>query len=135
MITNLETLKTMMLNSKLKPTYQRLKILGFMVGNTTHPTIEVIYKNLKNKIPTLSKTTLYNTLETFSKNSLVGKINIAQEVRFDGITKWHHHFVCEKCKAIVDINVSCPNCQRQEIEGNLITKVHGYFVGVCRQCR
>lgn len=135
MNTNLEALKIQLLKSKLKPTYQRLKILDFMFGNKSHPTIDIIYKKLKASIPTLSKTTLYNTLEAFAKNSLVGKVTIGQEIRFDGITTWHHHFLCEKCNNIVDINVACPNCNRQEIQGNLITQVHGYFVGVCKKCR
>jgi len=135
MITKLETLKTQLLNCKLKPTYQRLKILDFMADNKSHPSIDLIYKKLKDQIPTISKTTLYNTLEMFAKSGLVGKLTIGQEVRFDGITNWHHHFVCEKCAAIIDINLACPNCQKQEIEGNLIKQVHGYFRGICKKCR
>ncbi|MCK9582463.1 MAG: transcriptional repressor [Endomicrobiales bacterium] len=135
MITKLETLKTRLLNCKLKPTYQRLKILSFMAGNKSHPSIDLIYKKLKNQIPTLSKTTLYNTLEMFARSGLVGELTIGQEVRFDGITNWHHHFVCENCGAIIDINVTCPNCQKKEIEGHLIKQIHGYFRGLCKKCR
>jgi len=47
----------------IKPSYQRIKIFEYLYHEMNHPTADVIFKNLVNDIPTLSKTTVYNTLK------------------------------------------------------------------------
>src|SRR3970040_1018742 len=46
-----------------KLTPQRLAILKFMEGNTSHPAAEDIYRHIKKEYPTVSFATVYNTLE------------------------------------------------------------------------
>jgi hypothetical protein len=47
----------------------------------------------------------------------------------------HHHFICEKCGTIIDIDISCPNLNKTLIQGHHIKKVEGYFKGICRKCK
>lgn len=49
----------------IRPSLQRLAIMKFLLANRTHPTVEDVYKGLYQKIPTLSRTTVYNTLRMF----------------------------------------------------------------------
>ena len=49
----------------IKPSYQRMKIFQYLLDNHVHPTVDTIYKALCPEIPTLSKTTVYNTLNLF----------------------------------------------------------------------
>lgn len=49
----------------IKPSYQRMKVFQYLVDNHNHPTVDMIYKALCPEIPTLSKTTVYNTLNLF----------------------------------------------------------------------
>ena len=49
----------------IKPSYQRMKIFQYLLDNHNHPTVDTIYKALCTEIPTLSKTTVYNTLNLF----------------------------------------------------------------------
>ena len=44
----------------IKPSYQRVRILKYLVEKRNHPTVEMIHKELVSDIPTLSKTTVYN---------------------------------------------------------------------------
>ena len=119
----------------IKPTFQRTAILGFLRNNRTHPTIKVLHDSLVKTIPTLSKTTLYSTLELFAAKGLVTPLTIDRsEVRFDGRASSHHHFLCERCGRIIDIEVSCATSRRGEIEGHRIKEVHGYFKGICKDC-
>jgi len=53
-------------NHDIKPSYQRMKIFQYLLDNHVHPTVDTIYKALCPEIPTLSKTTVYNTLNLFS---------------------------------------------------------------------
>ena len=61
-------------NKSIKITSQRLEILKFLDINRNHPTAEQIYLKLKEKNPSLSKTTVYNSLETLNKNNIATKV-------------------------------------------------------------
>jgi Fur family peroxide stress response transcriptional regulator len=135
MITNKDALRDRLMNKGIKPTYQRAAILGFLQNNRTHPTIKSLHDSLVKTIPTLSKTTLYSTLELFAAKGLVVPLTIDRsEVRYDGLASSHHHFLCERCGRILDVDVSCANSRRGEIEGHRIREVHGYFKGTCKDC-
>jgi Fe2+ or Zn2+ uptake regulation protein len=135
MITNKDALRDRLMAKGIKPTYQRTAILGFLQNNRTHPTIKSLHDHLIKTIPTLSKTTLYSTLELFAGKGLVAPLTIDRsEVRYDGLASSHHHLLCERCGRIIDIEVSCPTSRRGEIEGHRIKEVHGYFKGICKDC-
>ena len=122
----------------LKPTYQRLAIYDFLDKNRIHPTVDQIYGQLHEKIPTISKTTIYNTLGMFMEKNLVIELTISgTEMHYDINVMPHHHFYCINCGTVFDIDLVCPhgNDQRSEIEGHRIDEIHGYFKGVCKDCR
>jgi Fe2+ or Zn2+ uptake regulation protein len=88
------------------------------------------------QIPTLSKTTLYSSLQLFAAKGLVRGLTIdPSEVRYDGVPGPHHHFYCAACRRILDIDVSCATGRTGELHGHRVDEVHGYFKGVCRACR
>ena len=137
MISSLEKLKTELKVRGLKPTFQRLKVLEYLRQNKTHPTAEIIYEHLSRKIPTMSITTIYNTLSIFLKKGLLSAITITgKEIRYDYNLSPHHHFLCIHCGRIIDINLACPyiNGKKKSIAGHRIEEVHGYFKGICKDC-
>ena len=65
-----------------------------------------IYCDLSNDIPTLSKTTVYNTLKLFVENGITSTLTIEEnEVRYDAIMTEHAHFKCDGCGTIYDIEI------------------------------
>jgi Fur family peroxide stress response transcriptional regulator len=135
-ITNMERLKETLETKGLKPTYQRLKILEYLEAHVdSHPTVEAIYEALVKKIPTMSMTTIYNTLNTFIEKSLVSAVTITgTELRYDSVTAPHHHFLCKKCGTILDVEVKCPIIDRDHVSGHQIDEIHGYLKGICKDC-
>ena len=88
---------------EIKPSYQRIKIFQYLVENKNHPTVDMIYKALCTEIPTLSKTTVYNTLNLFIEKKIVNVIVIEEnETRYDSVMAVHGHFKCEKCGKIYE---------------------------------
>ena len=136
MITNMERLKEVLTDKGLKPTYQRLKILEYLEGHVNaHPTVEAIYEALVKRIPTMSMTTIYNTLNTFIEKNLVSAVTITgTELRYDCMIKPHHHFLCKKCGTIFDVEVKCPIIDRNHVSGHQIDEIHGYLKGICKGC-
>lgn len=119
----------------LKPTYQRLRILEYLEKHRVHPTVDMIYKDLVKEIPTISKTTIYNTLNGFLKMGIISGLTITGiETRYEYKEFPHHHFWCRKCGKIMDISLKCPYSEKSRIDGFQIEELHGYFKGVCKEC-
>ena len=135
MVTDKNEWRQVLTARAIKPTYQRMAILESLSSDAGHPTVRALHARLVRTIPTLSKTTLYSTLELFARKGLVAPLLIdPAEARFDGILTPHHHFFCTSCGRILDLSLSCPNSRRGVVRGHRIDEVHGYFKGLCADC-
>ena len=121
--------------NSIKITPQRLEILRYLDEHRTHPTADQIFTELKIKNPSLSKTTVYNSVEILRDHGLIQSITISEsELRYDFKHGMHHHFLCKKCGGITDIDVECPNLGKMLECGHNVDEVHGYFKGICKKC-
>lgn len=135
MISNMKRFKEFLQTKGLKPTYQRLRILEYLEKHRTHPTVEEIYEYLTREIPTISKTTIYNTLNALLEKGIIHAITITgTETRYDFKTSPHRHLLCKRCGRIIDIEIECPYEGQNEIDGHRIEERHGYFKGICKNC-
>jgi len=119
----------------IKPSFQRMKIFEYLMNTTEHPTVDVIYKSLIHEIPTLSKTTVYNTLNLFVQNQVALLITIEDnETRYDANTSLHGHFKCEKCERVLDFKAEISDLVIKELDNFQINQQHIYFKGICSGC-
>ncbi len=117
------------------PSVQRIRIIEFLDNHRTHPTVDQIYTYLKDDIPTLSKTTVYNTLKRLADKGLVLELNLFEkEVRYEFNINPHIHFKCVKCGRIYDLNGSFSPYNDKTLEGHQITEHHINLKGICRNC-
>jgi Fe2+ or Zn2+ uptake regulation protein len=136
MNTNLKQLQIILEKKDIKPTYIRLKILNYLENKKTHFRAEKIFKAIKKEIPTISLTTVYNTLDIFRKKGLIRPLFITgKEVHYDRDTSSHFHFFCEKCGRIINLDTEYDGFEKENIGGNKIKEVYGYFKGVCKDCK
>ncbi len=119
----------------IKPSYQRIKIFEYLVNKRNHPTVDMIYSELVNKIPTLSKTTVYNTLKLFIDKKIVNMLTIEEnETRYDADTSYHGHFKCLECGQIYDIDLTNDITSNNDLNNMTILESHIYFKGYCNIC-
>ena len=124
-----------LLKSHIKPSYSRVKIMKYIMDKRSHPTVEEIYNELLPELPTLSKTTVYNTLNVFLKARLIQLITIEDnETRFDADLSEHGHFKCEKCGKIYDFSISLNDNPVEGLNGFRIDDKNVYFKGICPGC-
>ena len=121
----------------LKITPQRLAILEFLEGNASHPTAEDIYRYVTERFPSMSFATVYNTLEALKERGLIREIHVeGGRKRFDPNLKPHHHFICNGCGQIMDIEhkveVKLPKEEQEKYE---IQDYKIFFYGLCPYCR
>jgi len=119
----------------IRPSKYRIKILEFLMNNRCHPTIEQIYTELKPGNPDLSKTTIYNTLNTFLAAGIVRALSIeTDEVRYDIVMEIHGHFKCDECGIIFNFNINPDLLISEELTGFKVNDKNVYFKGICPEC-
>lgn len=121
----------------VQPSKPRLAICEYIMTHHTHPTVEDVYKGLCPQIPSLSLTTVYNTLRLFSEHDVAQMITIDDhKVCYDGNTSPHVHFYCKRCGRIIDLfEEPVPMVEKNRlIGGNIITEAQLYYKGICSQC-
>jgi Fur family peroxide stress response transcriptional regulator len=120
----------------MKLTPQRLAILEFLEGNTRHPSAEEIFGAVKDRFPTMSFATVYNTLEALKARGKLLELTIdPARKRYDPNPENHHHLMCIRCGKIKDIfrtfelEISDKERGSYELVGS-----HVEFYGVCPKC-
>ncbi|MDR1154109.1 MAG: transcriptional repressor [Bacteroidales bacterium] len=120
----------------IKSSMQRVVIMQYLMEHKTHPTIDQIFSDLLPSVPTLSKTTVYNTLKLFyDKKAVISLAIDDRNVRYDAETSDHAHFKCRKCGAIFDVPLEKTDIPafRGHISHNP-DEIQIYFLGVCGEC-
>ncbi len=122
----------------IKPSMQRLAIMDYLLDHySTHPTVAQIYDALSLTMPTLTKTTVYQSLKLFVKHKAVLMITIDERnVRFDADISAHAHFICKHCSHIYDLPLppGVKHVVPTLLEGHIISEIHLYYKGLCRIC-
>ncbi|HEY5133847.1 MAG TPA: Fur family transcriptional regulator [Candidatus Krumholzibacteriaceae bacterium] len=122
-----------------KLTPQRLAVIRYMLGNTEHPSALKIHKELRRRYPTLSFSTVYNTLGMLEKIAEVQSLHIFDDyLNYDPTIAPHIHLYCKGCGNIYDIMFEGRNdvvVPRNEIEGFLIDSIGLVMKGTCKHCR
>ncbi|MDR0844905.1 MAG: transcriptional repressor [Tannerella sp.] len=120
----------------IKPSVQRAAIMSYLLKYRTHPTVDEVYRKLLPQIPTLSKTTVYNTLNLFVEQGVAVQLDIDERnVRFDGTMEPHAHFRCKKCGCIVDVpfpEVRQILCQKRDFT---VEDISVNVKGICKACK
>jgi Fur family peroxide stress response transcriptional regulator len=122
-----------------KLTPQRLAVIKYMIGNKNHPSALAIHKDLKKRYPSLSFSTVYNTLNVLEEIGEVRPIYIFSEhVNYDPSVEPHLHFFCTDCKRIHDIfpgELEGIRLPAGEVNGHIITSSQVILKGTCKDCR
>jgi len=113
----------------MKHSYQRDVILEQTI-KLNHPSVELIYENVKKQIPNISLGTVYRNLKQLEENNLIKKITIENNYHFDKTIDKHFHFYCKECKSIYDVQIDIDVCK-------IPHKVDTYsveLIGICQKC-
>ncbi len=122
----------------LHVTLPRIAIYKMLLKQNGHPSAEDVFQGVRKEHPNLSLATVYKTLEMLAENDLIAKVTPLHDVaRYDCNNQFHHHFVCLRCRKIVDIESEDLNRLSVPKELNEKYTITGYqvqFEGLCHSC-
>lgn len=124
----------MMHSAGVRPSLQRVATLD-CICRLGHPTADEIYEALAPGLPTLSKTTVYNSLHALVEGALVRELDIESGTCHYDLAPQprHSHFMCRRCGRIFDMPFP-DNLAAGAAEGFAVDCVDIYFKGICRDC-
>ncbi|GIS40258.1 MAG: transcriptional repressor [Pseudomonadota bacterium] len=100
----------------LRPTRARTRIGMILLDKPKHLSADQVHEKLKLKGYTISKATVYNTLNAFAKYGIVSEVTIdPSRTYYDSTTKAHHHFFNVDTGQLMDIasdDISVENIPR-----------------------
>ncbi len=106
-----------------------------------HPSAEDVYSALSADYPSISKATVYRTLNRMADDGCALKVSVADGAdRFDDTLRPHYHVVCTECGRVDDVVVSdelasLDFAAAANASGYTITGHDLLFKGVCEVCR
>jgi Fur family peroxide stress response transcriptional regulator len=120
-------------------TPQRLAVLGIL-AQSQHPSVEVIYQQVRQQFPTTSLATIYKTVTLLKELGQVLELGFADwGSRYDGHRPYPHpHVVCTRCGQIADPEFSAmPEMAREMAvkSGFRIISHRLDFFGLCPACQ
>ncbi len=119
-------------------TVQRRVILEALAAREDHPTADRIFGDVREKLPGLSRTTVYRVLETLVKVGAARKVcHPGASARFEVKMERHHHLVCLHCEKVVDLDD--PSLDRIPLPaarglGFEVADYSIHFRGICSAC-
>ena len=88
----------------LQATPQRIAVAEYVLRTHSHPSADEVWENVRRRCPTISRATVYNTLNLLvEKGLLTTQVLKEGTVVFDCNVEPHHHFVDERTGRVYDV--------------------------------
>jgi Fur family transcriptional regulator, peroxide stress response regulator len=131
-----EAIKRSLENSGFRCTPQRYAVMAFLMERNRHPTAVEIFEAVNRVDPRSSKATIYNNLRDLVQAGLVREVAVeGRAARFDATGMRHHHFICDRCGNVEDLDwyaVSKP--ASRSLGRRILRECELIFRGLCTKC-
>ena len=137
----LKYFKDALRQESLRFTSQRLAILEDIIQNEDHRECDDIHQSLKSRNVSVSRATIYRTLDLLEKVGIIRKMNIGDgRFRYENqLSRSHHdHLICVRCGKIIEFIDQEVEHRQERIAAkygfDLEDHTHQLF-GVCTECQ
>jgi Fur family peroxide stress response transcriptional regulator len=123
--------------NNLRVTRQRLGIIEVLSRNRSHPSASKILKMVRRKVPSVSLSTVYYTLDLFKKDGSIKELDFYDmENRYESNVSHHLDLVCMGCGKIVDYveQIPIPIERVEKKTGFAVNRIRYEYYGYCKNC-
>ena len=120
----------------LRCTPQRYAVMGFLMRCNRHPTAAEIFEAVNRVDPLSSRATTYNNLRDLVQAGLVREVAVeGRAARFDAKDMRHHHFICDRCGNVEDVEwYDVPRPDSRTLGKRVLRECELIFRGLCTKC-
>jgi Fur family transcriptional regulator, peroxide stress response regulator len=122
--------------SGLRCTSQRYAVMAFLMEQNSHPTAAEIFEAVNRLDPRSSRATTYNNLRDLVQAGLVREVAVeGRAARFDAKGTRHHHFICDRCGSVEDLEwYRVPRPASRALGKRILRECELIFRGLCTKC-
>ncbi|HEY1264323.1 MAG TPA: transcriptional repressor [Terriglobales bacterium] len=131
-----EIIRRSLESSGLRCTAQRYAVMAFLMDHKGHPTAAEIFAAVNRVDPRSSRATTYNNLRDLVQAGLVREVAVEGRAgRFDVAGTRHHHFICDRCGEVEDIEwYDVPRPVSRSLGKRIVRDCQLIFRGLCTRC-
>jgi Fe2+ or Zn2+ uptake regulation protein len=131
-----EAIKRSLEGGGLRCTPQRYAVMAFLLEQNRHPTAAEIFEAVNHADPRSSRATTYNNLRDLVQAGLVREVAAeGRSARFDAKGMRHHHFICDRCGNVEDIDwYDVPTPAPGSLGKRVLRECELIFRGLCTKC-
>jgi Fe2+ or Zn2+ uptake regulation protein len=133
---NAEAIKQSLEEGGLRCTPQRYAVMAFLMECNRHPTAAEIFDAVNRVDPRSSRATTYNNLRDLVQAGLVREVAVeGRAARFDAKGLRHHHFICDRCGNVEDLEwFDVPKPSSVSLGKRTLRECELIFRGLCTNC-
>jgi Fur family peroxide stress response transcriptional regulator len=120
----------------LRCTAQRYAVMACLMDHKGHPTAAEIFEAVNRVDPRSSRATTYNNLRDLVKAGLVREVAVEGRAgRFDLEGMRHHHFICDRCGNVEDVDwYDVPRPASRSLGKRIVRECQLILRGLCTKC-
>lgn len=124
----------------LRLTAQRLAVCAALAGNRTHPTAQALYDVLRVRFSTLSRATVYNTLQALAAAGMIHELGTAGDgaIHYDADPAPHVNLMCTRCHRVEDFSAAPLGAVARSVakgSGYAVRGARVVYYGLCPKCQ
>jgi len=131
-----DAIRRSLANGRLRCTPQRYAVMAFLMQQAGHPTAVEIFEAVNRVDPRSSRATIYNNLRDLVQAGLVREVAVeGRAARFDVKGLRHHHFICDRCGNVEDLDwYDVPRPATGSLGKRVLRESELIFRGLCSKC-
>ena len=131
-----ETIRQRLDTAGVRFTPQRHCLMAFLMEHAGHPTAVEIFDGVNRLDPRSSKATVYRNLRDLVDAGLVREVAVeGRSARFDLIGTRHHHFVCDNCGKVENMDwFDVPTPPPGSVGDRIVRECELLLRGLCTAC-
>ncbi len=118
----------------MKRSQPREVILEELRKLKSHPRGDELYDIVRQRLPNISLGTVYRNLDLFRRQGLALELACGDFNRYDGDTTPHHHFYCQHCRRMWDVEATGGGVELAPQSGFFVLGQYTVFYGLCPNC-
>jgi Fur family ferric uptake transcriptional regulator len=123
-----------------RATPQRIIVLESLVEAAEHLTADQVYTQVSARLPSMTLSTVYRTLERLRDIGLVTETDLGEGVRHFELLEGerHHHLICQNCGYMFDLDDRAVDALRERIvrDYDFAPRLdHLAVFGLCAHCQ